>query len=77
MVLSSGFFDAEIQQRAPMPDSEKLRVDAPVDTRVDLRRTGIEGRGLLALSETFQYNMLHLNQRLFAPLDYAVVGWKR
>jgi SAM-dependent methyltransferase len=77
VVVASGFLDAEIQLRAPLPDSEKL-LSAPAAARaIDLRVTGAEGRALAALVDTFDRNMERLNAQLFAPLDYAVTAWKR
>ena len=77
VVVASGFLDADIQLRAPLPESEKL-APAPAAARaVDLRVTGDEGRALVALADTFDRNMERLNAQLYAPLDYAVVAWKR
>jgi SAM-dependent methyltransferase len=77
VVVASGFLDADIQLRAPLPESEKL-APAPVAARaVDMRVTGDEGRALIALADTFDRNVERLNAQLYAPLDYAVVAWKR
>lgn len=76
LVVASGFLDAEVRLRAPLPDSEKLRM-APDETRaVDLSSTGVEGRGLLALADAFDRNVERLNTQLYGPFDYAVVAWK-
>jgi O-antigen chain-terminating methyltransferase len=76
VVTASGFLEAEIQLRAPLPDSEKL-LFAPRATReVEPHPHGPEGRGLLALADAFDRNMERLNTQLYAPLDYAVVAWK-
>jgi SAM-dependent methyltransferase len=77
VVLASGFLDAEIQLRAPLPECEKLAAAPPAARAVDLRVTGDEGRALVALADTFDRNMERLNAQLYAPLDYAVVAWKR
>jgi O-antigen chain-terminating methyltransferase len=76
VVTASGFLDAEIQFRAPLPDSEKLLFTPRVTREVDLGRTGPEGRGLLALAEAFDRNVERLNTQLYGPLDYAVVAWR-
>ena len=77
VVVASGFLDAEIQLRAPLPEDEKLAAAPPAARAVDLRVTGDEGRALVALADTFDRNMQRLNAQLYAPLDYAVVAWKR
>jgi SAM-dependent methyltransferase len=77
IVTSSGFLDAEIQYRAPLPDSEKLLSTPRVTRAVDLERTGPEGRGLLALADAFDRNVERLNVQLYGPLDYAVIAWRR
>jgi SAM-dependent methyltransferase len=75
VVEASGFLDAEIQYRAVLPDSERL-APAPASTRYADQHQP-EGRGLTALADTFDRNMARLNTQLYAPLDYAVVAWKR
>jgi O-antigen chain-terminating methyltransferase len=77
IVTASGFLDAEIQYRAPLPDSEKLLFTPGVTRDVDLARTGPEGRGLLALADAFDRNVERLNVQLYGPLDYAVIAWRR
>jgi SAM-dependent methyltransferase len=77
LVVGSGFLDAEIQYKAPLPDSEKLQPSPPVVRDVDLRTTGVEGRALVQLADAFDRNVERLNVQLYAPLDYAVVAWKR
>ncbi len=77
VVVASGFLDADIQLRAPLPESEKLAPAPPAARAVDLRVTGDEGRALVALADTFDRNIERLNAQLYAPLDYAVVAWKR
>jgi O-antigen chain-terminating methyltransferase len=76
VVTAAGFLEAEIQPRAPLPESEKL-LFAPRATRdVNAAATGPEGRGLLALADAFDRNVERLNTQLYGPLDYAVVAWK-
>ncbi len=77
VVVASGFLDAEIQLRAPLPEGEKLAAAPAAARAVDMRVTGDEGRALVALADTFDRNMERLNAQLYAPLDYAVVAWKR
>ena len=76
VVTAAGFLEAEIQTRAPLPDSEKL-LFAPRATReVNPASSGPEGQGLAALADAFDRNMERLNTQLYGPLDYAVVAWK-
>ncbi|MCC7126739.1 MAG: class I SAM-dependent methyltransferase, partial [Acidobacteria bacterium] len=75
LVEASGFLDVEIQFRAVLPESEQLAV-APASTRYADQNLA-EGRGLTALADTFDRNMARLNAQLYAPLDYAVIAWKR
>ena len=77
VVTASGFLDAEIQYRAPLPDSERLLFTPRVTREVDLARTGPEGRGLLALADAFDRNVERLNVQLYGPMDYAIVAWRR
>lgn len=77
LVTASGFLDAEIQYRAPLPEAERLLFTPSVTREVDLGRTGAEGRGLLALADAFDRNVERLNTQLYGPLDYAVIAWKR
>jgi SAM-dependent methyltransferase len=75
VVTASGFLEAEIQLRAPLPESEKL-LSAPRSTRDVSAAAGPEGHGLLALADAFDRNMERLNTQLYGPLDYAVIAWK-
>ncbi|MDH4064586.1 MAG: class I SAM-dependent methyltransferase [Acidobacteriota bacterium] len=75
IVTASGFLDADIQWRAPLPDSEKL-VPAPTDARAVDVTTSPEALGLVALAEAFDRNVARLNAQLYGPFDYAVVAWK-
>ena len=77
VVTASGFLDAEVQLRAPLPDSERLTPAPPAARAIDGRSAGAEGRALLALAEAFDRNVERLNAQLYAPLDYAVIAWKR
>lgn len=76
VVTASGFLEATIQFRAPLPASEKLLATPAVTRQVDLATTGPEGRGLLALADAFDRNVERLNTQLYGPLDYAVIAWK-
>ena len=59
LVLASGFLDAEVRLRAPLPDDEKLQ-RAPAATRA-VHDSEAEGRGLLALADAFDRNVERLN----------------
>jgi 2-polyprenyl-3-methyl-5-hydroxy-6-metoxy-1,4-benzoquinol methylase len=77
IVTASGFGDAEIRLRAPLPESEMLLASPRVVRDVDLRTTGVEGRAVLELADAFDRNVERLNTQLYAPLDYVVIAWKR
>jgi SAM-dependent methyltransferase len=77
VVTASGFLDAEIRLKAPLPEGEKLLASPASVRHVDLATTGAEGRGLLDLADAFDRNVERLNTQLYAPLDYVVVAWKR
>jgi len=77
VVTASGFLDAEIRLKAPLPESERLLPSPPGVRDVNLATAGAEGRGLIALADAFDRNVERLNTQLYAPLDYAVVAWKR
>lgn len=77
VVTASGFLDAEIRLKAPLPESERLLASPASVRHVDLATTGVEGRGLLDLADAFDRNVERLNTQLYAPLDYAVVAVKR
>jgi O-antigen chain-terminating methyltransferase len=76
LVTASGFVDADIQYRVPLPDSERLLLSPPSTRAIPHDQTGPEGRGLLALADAFDRNMDRLNRQLYGPLDYAIVAWK-
>jgi O-antigen chain-terminating methyltransferase len=71
VITAAGFLEAEVQPRAPLPDSEKL-LFAPRATR----EAAAASPGLAALADAFDRNMERLNAQLYGPLDYAVVAWK-
>lgn len=77
IVTASGFGDAEIRLRAPLPESEKLVASPSAVRDIDLRTTGVEGRAVLELADAFDRNVERLNIQLYAPLDYVVIAWKR
>ncbi len=77
LVTASGFAEAEIGLRAPLPESEKLVASPRVVRDVDLRTTGTEGRAILELADAFDRNVERLNLQLYGPLDYVVIAWKR
>jgi O-antigen chain-terminating methyltransferase len=76
VVTAAGFLEAEIQPRAPLPDSEKLLAAPRAIREVNPASSGPEGQGLVALADAFDRNMERLNTQLYGPLDYAVVAWK-
>lgn len=77
IVTASGFGDAEIRLRAPLPESEKLLASPRAVRDIDLRTTGIEGKAVLELADAFDRNVERLNTQLYGPLDYVVIAWKR
>lgn len=77
IVTASGFGDAEIRLRAPLPESEKLLASPRSVREIDLRTTGVEGRAVLELADAFDRNVERLNVQLYGPLDYVVIAWKR
>ncbi len=77
VVTASGFLDTEIRLKAPLPESEKLLPSPPSVREVSLATTGAEGRGLIGLADAFDRNVERLNTQLYAPLDYAVVAYRR
>jgi O-antigen chain-terminating methyltransferase len=76
VVTASGFLEATIQLRAPLPESEKLLCAPRIVRDVSAAASGAEARGLLGLADAFDRNMERLNTQLYGPLDYAVVAWK-
>ncbi len=77
VVTASGFGDAEIRLRAPLPESERLQLSPPIVRDIDLRAAGAEGRAVVEMADAFDRNMERLNAQLYAPLDYVVIAWKR
>ena len=77
LVLAAGFLDAEVRLTAPLPDEEKLPRSSAEVRNVDLRSTGVEGRAVLSLADSFDAAVDRLNRQLYGPQDYAVVAWKR
>jgi SAM-dependent methyltransferase len=72
LVVASGFTEAEIRYRTPVPEADRLRRVAPLaepgsSAPPDVRR-------LAELVGAFNLNMERLNDRLFTHLDYAVVA---
>lgn len=75
LVDAAGFADTEIQLRAPIPAAQQLG-RTPEITRLTTA-PGESGHGLAALYNCIDRNVNLLNDLIFAPQDYAVVGWKR
>jgi SAM-dependent methyltransferase len=66
LVVASGFTDARVEFRSPVPAEDKLQVfAAPAGAAV-----------LADLAEAFNANVEKLNARMFTYLDYAVIGEK-
>ncbi|MGH9311908.1 MAG: class I SAM-dependent methyltransferase [Vicinamibacterales bacterium] len=72
LVLASGFSDAEVRFRTPIPEEDRLRRLAPVADPPPSAPP--EARRLAELVSAFNLNMERLNDRLFTHLDYAVVA---
>lgn len=75
LVDAAGFADTEVQLRAPIPAAQQLG-RTPEVTRLTTA-PGESGQGLAALYNSIDRNVNLLNDLIFAPQDYAVVGWKR
>jgi SAM-dependent methyltransferase len=75
LVDAAGFADTEVQLRAPIPAAQQLG-RTPEITRLTTA-PGESGQGLAALYNSIDRNVNLLNDLIFAPQDYAVVGWKR
>jgi SAM-dependent methyltransferase len=77
VVTASGFGDADVQMRSPVPDEHRLTMAPPSARETDLGGARPEARAITALADAFDRNVGLLNAHLYAPLDYAVVAWKR
>jgi len=75
LVDAAGFADTDVQLRAPIPAEQQL-ARTPERTRLTTA-PGESGQGLAALYDSIDRNVNLLNDLIFAPQDYAVVGWKR
>jgi SAM-dependent methyltransferase len=62
LVIASGFADARLEYRSPVPEEERLEAVRRGDGGAD------------DLAEAFNANVEKLNRRLFTYLDYAVVA---
>jgi hypothetical protein len=63
--MASGFADARIEYRSPVPDQDRLQpVAIPGDVPAPLAD----------ITETFNANVEKLNARIFTHLDYAIVA---
>ena len=67
LVRASGFVQAEIQFRSPVPDADRLQPLRVPDGADDLLRD---------IADTFNANAHKLNARMFTYLDYAIVAEK-
>jgi O-antigen chain-terminating methyltransferase len=77
LALAAGFVEADIRLRAPMGEGDRLMRSPRTVRDIDPRTTGVEGRALTELADAFDRNVERLNAQLYAPLDYALVAWKR
>jgi O-antigen chain-terminating methyltransferase len=77
LALAAGFVEADIRLRAPLGEGDRLMRSPRTVRDIDLRTTGVEGRALTELADAFDRNVERLNAQLYAPLDYALVAWKR
>jgi SAM-dependent methyltransferase len=65
LVLASGFAEADIEFRAPIPPQDRLQTIALPPA---------SGAAVADLVETFNANVEKLNARIYTHLDYAVIG---
>jgi SAM-dependent methyltransferase len=72
LVIASGFGDAEVRFRTPIPEADRLRRVAAVAEPSPSAPP--DARRLAELVAAFNLNMERLNDRLFTHLDYAVVA---
>ena len=75
LVDAAGFADIDVQFRAPIPADQQL-LPAP-DALRHMAMHDAGRQGLLALCDHLDRNVEWLNRLIFAPQDYAVIGWKR
>jgi SAM-dependent methyltransferase/prefoldin subunit 5 len=66
LVMASGFANARIEYRSPVPPQDRLQ---PVALAAGSLRHDLDD-----LIETFNANVEKLNTRMFTHLDYAVIG---
>ncbi len=72
LVIASGFGDAEVRFRMPIPEADRLRRVSPLAEPSPSAPP--DARRLYELVAAFNLNMERLNDRLFTHLDYAVVA---
>jgi SAM-dependent methyltransferase len=72
LVIASGFGDAEVRFRTPIPEADRLRRVSPLAEPSPSAPP--DARRLHELVAAFNLNMERLNDRLFTHLDYAVVA---
>jgi SAM-dependent methyltransferase len=74
MLRASGFQRVEIRYRSLLPDSAKLGIaHIPADVRASTDPIAV---ALTRSVEIFDWNVDRLNELMFGPMDYAVVGYK-
>jgi SAM-dependent methyltransferase len=72
LVVASGFTEADIRYRTPVPEADRLRRVARLAEPASSAPP--DARRLAELVAAFNLNMERLNDRLFTHLDYAVVA---
>jgi O-antigen chain-terminating methyltransferase len=70
LVTASGFADAEVQFRIPVPQAERLQRTPAIVREAE----GEDHEAIFELADTLDKNVETLNKLLFTSLDYAVVA---
>jgi SAM-dependent methyltransferase len=70
LVTASGFADARVDFRVPVPEADRLQ--RPPE--IAWRPTGEDKDAITTLAKTLDDNVAVLNRLMFTPLDYAVIA---
>src|SRR5438093_4479101 len=74
LLRASGFERVEIRYRAPLPDTEKLKV---IELSDDFRRSEDPSfAAVIRLADACNANATRLNSLMFSYMDYAVIGYR-
>ena len=74
LVRASGFERVEIRYRSPLPDHAKLKtVYLPEELRAS---DDLSAATLTQVVDTLNANTARLNELMFGPMDYAVIGYR-